>query len=119
MISCSKYDICSAPLCPLDKNEGRVWYPNEEICTKHRHNWILTQRKLSKRAKSKDQYFTFEMLQRDCVIMTGITGISPDQENEREQIKKWMSKHKPRKKMSEKQRREVGERFSKYKSTGK
>ena len=31
---CLKFDACSAPLCPTDKEsiDKGIWYPDEEIC---------------------------------------------------------------------------------------
>jgi len=53
MEECSRFDICSAPLCPLDEEiDKRYWYPGEQICKAQKHNkhrWIKKQRSIVKR----------------------------------------------------------------------
>ena len=53
MIQCSKFDRCSAPLCPLDPEiNKRFWLVDEEICnsTEHKkHRWIKKQRSIVRR----------------------------------------------------------------------
>ena len=45
---CKKYDSCNAPLCPYDSEsiESGCWYPDEEICTKKKFDWIKMQNKI-------------------------------------------------------------------------
>uniref|UniRef100_A0A6M3LS13 Uncharacterized protein n=1 Tax=viral metagenome TaxID=1070528 RepID=A0A6M3LS13_9ZZZZ len=63
---CSKFDVCTAPICPLDSAslETAVWYPNEDIC-KIRMNlpWRRIQRRIAKRAKDHTRYFTLKDFQ--------------------------------------------------------
>jgi len=95
--SCIK---CSAPLCPEEKLslEQEIFYPDEEICHKKdygRLEWIKAQRKIKRKAKD-DTYFTYEMLNRKCIIRKGIKGLNP-MKAETPQLKKWLHKHPKRK----------------------
>ena len=91
---CSLWSSCDAPICPLDEVSLRtgIWYPDESICRKHLHNWIQHQKKIAKKAKNKEKYFTFDMLKRDCIIGNGIEGLDPHSE-EAPQLEKWFEKH--------------------------
>ena len=96
---CSFYDKCSAPLCPLNESNMKncIWYPDEEICKNREFSnleWIKRQRKIAKRAKRIDRYFTFEMLNHDCIIAKGIEGLDPDKP-EKPQLTRWFEKHPP------------------------
>ncbi len=54
MQSCPKYMDCSAPLCPLDReNHKRTWIILEEVCKSKEHKelpWIRRQKKLNRTA---------------------------------------------------------------------
>jgi len=93
---CRHWDYCSAPICPLEdkvKNLNYLWYPDEEICRLATvPAWVKTQRKILKKHPDKDKYFTFKMLNRNCVIKKGIIGLDPDKE-EATQLKSWFKKH--------------------------
>jgi len=98
---CSNFDICSAPLCPLDKDslENGIWYPDEEICRKRNAPmWVKAQRKIVKKTKDKDKYFTYEMLNRNCKIVSGI-------------LRNWLAHHKPKRQFSEEEKQEIRERL--------
>ena len=105
---CNKFDSCSAPLCPLDEHSMRhvIWYSDEEVCVSLAHRglpWGKAQRRIVKAGADPSRYFTFEMLNRGCVIRRGITGLDPDQPEEL-QLKRWMKVHPPA------QKRELSER---------
>ena len=108
-MECSKYESCSAPLCPIDG--GGVWYPDEEICHKFKEV-TKTQRKIQARARDREKYFTLEMLTRNCVIGKGIKGIDPERE-EREQVNQWLSKHKPKRQLTREEIEKKRELFKK------
>ena len=109
---CSLEQAYSTPLCPLDTHiESRIWYPDEPVCTSRKFakvTWIKNQRKIKNRARNKSRYLTLKMLKRNYRIKTGIKGLSPDvtgsSEHEREQ--NWLSKHRPKKPLSEEKKRE-------------
>jgi len=78
--SCSLYETCIAPLCPLDQSSlNGIWYPDEEICRSRTNGnlpWMKAQRRLSRVAAGG--YFTVEMLTHLVVIRKGITGLDPN-----------------------------------------
>jgi len=117
---CQYYDDCSAPFCPLDPESLKhgIWYPDEDICQKRSvPDWVRVQRKIAKRTPDVDKYFTFEMLNRNCVIAQGIVGLDPDKE-EKPQLKRWLEKHPPKRKLTEEEkamRREIAKRSFKKK----
>jgi hypothetical protein len=94
---CRWYEKCAAPICPLDVENlnHRVFYPDDPICKRNAFasmDFIRAQRKIAKRAASPDEYFTLAMLQRHCVIKTGIRGLDPDRP-EGPQLERWMEAH--------------------------
>lgn len=71
---CSSFGKCSAPICPLDHPENAIWYPTEPTCVKSpMPKWIKKQRRIAKKTKRLDDYFTLKIL-----MSTGRTGINPD-----------------------------------------
>jgi len=117
---CKKRESCSAPLCPMEEkieNLNLIWYPiSDEICKNKDYSnlgWIKSQKKIAKKAKDESKYFNFRMLNRNCRITKGITGLDPEKD-EGPQLKKWLALHPTQKKMSLAQRKAVGERFQKY-----
>lgn len=93
---CNSYVKCNASICPLDKDslENCLWYPNEEICkTMHSPLWIKQQKKIKKKCRNTDTYFTYEMLNRNFVVGKAIKGLDPDKERS-PQLKKWLKNHK-------------------------
>ena len=107
---CRHFDCCSAPLCPLgEKNLKAIWYPDEEICRlKKTPDWIKRQKKIAKKTKDKDMYYTYEMLNRNCKVGNGMTGLNPDK-SEEPQLEDWFKKHSPKKALSEKQKNNLVE----------
>jgi len=95
--TCNHFDSCSSPLCPLDSAEDLaeyLWYPDEEICTRHNNVWIKQQRKIAKKTKDMWKYYTLEMLKVHCMVKEGITGIDPDK-NPEPQMERWFETHPP------------------------
>ncbi len=109
---CPYWNGCNAPMCPLLSEEELkkvIWYPDEDICKRKDFQkllWIRNQKKIKKRAKDVDHYFTFDMLNRDMRISKGIHGLDPDKD-EKAQKKKWMSMHKE---ITEEDRKRMRER---------
>jgi len=117
---CKYFHNCSANLCPLDPEiSKKIWLPEEddteEICRNPEFGglqFIKTQRKivkaLRKRPGERDDYFTFEMLNRDITVKSGIRGAPSDTpDNVRDPIawyekreKLWLVRHPERKRLS-------------------
>ncbi|OPY07444.1 MAG: Endodeoxyribonuclease RusA [Syntrophaceae bacterium PtaB.Bin095] len=101
---CTLYENCIAPLCPLDRSSlNGIWYPDEEICRSRIHgnlSWMRAQRKIAKSANRTSGYFTLAMLNRNCIIRPGITGLDPN-EPEEPQLKRWLDDHPVKREMSE------------------
>lgn len=93
--SCTLFESCLAPLCPLDPASLKgIWYPDEEICRSRSQGgrpWIRAQRRIGKVAGHNAGYFTLEMLSRLVVIRKGITGLDPDL-SEEAQLRAWFQK---------------------------
>ena len=104
---CRHFDSCSASLCPLDPEHLKIeiWYPDEEICRlKTVPNWVKIQKKISKRTKDNNKYYTYKMLNQNCKICRGILGLNPDKPEE-PQLEDWLKKHPQKKAISEKQKK--------------
>lgn len=81
-VTCPKFEDCSAPLCPLDKDsiKNGIWYCNEEIC--HRRgtpDWVKKQKAIVRARAPNDKFFNISMLEAITQVQKGITGIDPDQ----------------------------------------
>ncbi len=110
-MECNSFQNCDAPICPFDDSlELAEWYPLESICTMYHHQWIKAQRKIAKKAKDDTTYYTYEMLNRNCRINPGITGLDPEKDRE-EELQKWLKKHPPKRELSEKERAEIKSRL--------
>jgi len=108
---CRHFDYCSAALCPLDPEHLKIgiWYPDEEICRLRTvPDWVRIQKKISKRTKDNNTYYTYEMLNRNCRVGRGMLGLNPDK-SEEPQLEDWLKKHPPKKALSEKQKKMLAE----------
>ncbi len=79
--SCTFFDVCQAPLCPLDVNlESHIWFPRDPVCRRREMPEWVTRQKRIRRLKSVDQesYFTVRMLTRLPQAAKDIAGISVD-----------------------------------------
>ena len=82
-VHCTRYDSCSAPLCPLDEGSLRygVWYVDEPVCRSKEEkaaHWIQVQRRIQQRTTTTDiGCFTHDMLCLVERVRTGITGVHP------------------------------------------
>jgi hypothetical protein len=98
------YEVCEAPFCPLESNSLIIWYAGEEICRERVHRnipLVQAQRKIAKFAPAG--YFTLEMLNRNCIIKTGMLGLDPDRE-ERPQLQLWLKNHPAKQEISDEDR---------------
>ena len=98
----------------MDENlKSGIWYPEEEICRlKKITDWIKQQKKIAKKTKEKDTYYTYEMLNRNCKVGNGMTGLNPDKPKE-SQLEDWLKKHPSKKALSEKQKKVLIETLKK------
>ena len=104
---CRYYNTCNVPLCPLDPSrDNYIWYPDEEICKRTEFGkllWVKNQKKIAKRTKRKDLYYTYEMLNRKMIIGKGMTGLDPDKP-EKDQLRKWFKNHPVQRELSEEEK---------------
>ena len=97
--SCSLYDNCECPLCPLDQ-DNNVWFFEDVICKNPDFHIIGNSMKKLKK-KGAPGYFTQEMLERDFIVRRGTEGIDPDLfdsvrnplEEYRKKEKSWLRRH--------------------------
>jgi len=118
---CPYFDLCDAPICPLDEHkEKAIWYSDEAICKNTEYSsldFIKTQKKISKLNKKHavNGFFTFKMLNRSLFVRVGLEGLNEDSDSNR--LKKyeqnWILRHKG---MSIEQKAEMTERLNKGKS---
>jgi len=115
--NCKLFHNCSASLCPLDPDVKTLgWYPDErdydEICRNPEFKtvqFVITQRKIKKLLRKskepRDDFFTYNMLNRDIIVRPGIRGIlsDPSGSEERQWIKRHPERKKPTKEAIEKQ----------------
>lgn len=84
MDTCQSYEGCSAPICPLDSSFNyAIWYPDELICVKRElspeiRKIVRTQKKISRRAKNSDLYYTLDALKSIKRVSTHIRGRNSD-----------------------------------------
>ncbi len=99
--NCKFFANCSASMCPLDLSfKNKIWLSREteteEICRNpdfSNMQFIITQRKikkvLKKNNRERDDYFTYEMLDRDIIVKSGIRGIPLDPPDTVKNSEKW------------------------------
>jgi hypothetical protein len=93
-----------------------IWYADEEICQSHEYSrldWIRNQRKIAKKTRDLDTFYTYHMLQQNCVIGKGIDGLDPDKdisEKERDETK-WLKQHPEKRILSDEEREELKNRM--------
>jgi len=119
---CKRFDSCSAPLCPMDENSlsNGIWYPDEEICQLRiycNEPWIRNQKKIARKVRNKDFYFTLEMLSRNCIITIATEGLDPDNNDLYDDlaVKRWLNKHPEKPTLSEAKKEELKSRLAKAK----
>jgi len=110
---CKSFIKCSAPICPLDQESLKncIWYSDEDICNRSPSPlWIKQQKKIVKKCKNPDSYFTFEMLNRNFIVGKGIEGLDPDKE-ESPQLRKWSKAHRERRELTQLEKEEKRKLF--------
>ena len=100
--SCKFFESCSANLCPLDPRlKEMLWCPEENeldsICKNREFSGLQftrTQKRIARstrnRRREREDYFFFEMLNRNIVVRSGIEGI-PDPPDSIRDYEKWYS----------------------------
>jgi len=129
---CKYFHTCSASLCPLDPDVSlKIWLPEEsdteEICRNTEFaglQFVITQKKIRRalrnRKQERNDYFTYEMLNRNFIVRPGIRGAPSDPpENVKDSmawyVKKeniWLTKH-PEIKLSKDDIEKLTSRFKK------
>lgn len=109
---------CSAPICPLDPmKENCVWFPDEDICRKSfPPQWVKNQKKIKKKTRDMDTYYTFKMLSQNCQIRKGIIGVIPEgigRSSLETREKNWLKRHPVKRILTEKEKKILRERFNK------
>lgn len=94
---CPRFKTCAAPLCPLNPEiDQHTWYPDEEICRRNgftgRYRWIRVQKKIQKRARCRNRYFTKEMLESVFAVLSGTKGVNPDTDDYRQAEERWLAR---------------------------
>lgn len=116
---CKSFSDCNANLCPLDPDlKSRVWLPeeseHEDTCHSPEFSsmqFVRTQKKIARRVRRKngdrDDYFTFEMLNRNITVGSRICGVSEPSESMSDSLKrysdrekKWILAHPEKKQLS-------------------
>lgn len=110
---------CSSPICPLDPmtmKENCVWFPDEDICRKSfPPQWVKNQKKIKRKTKNVETYYTFKMIARNCVIAKGITGILPEgigRTSIEIREKNWLKKHPAKRILTEEEKKVIGRRLN-------
>jgi len=122
---CSVVESCDAPLCPLKKDtqNGIVWFSDEKICGNREFLkllWVKQQKKIARKCKDKNTYFTFAMLNKNYIVKSGITGLNPDKislKTEAKEVEKWLESHPEKKEISEEEKDIFRKRFEETKKS--
>jgi len=81
-----------------------MWFPDEPICATEGmstdYPWLQTQKKIAKKTRNQDRYFTGKMVQRNCVVRSGLVGLDPNRD-EKPQLDRWFRDHPEKKKRRE------------------
>lgn len=116
---CPRWDSCSANICPLDLIDNAGWFPDEEICTSRNYSalpWIKRQRKIARKVRNKDFFFTHKMLNHNCIVTVATEGIDPDADfaDTETLVKRWIKKHSEKKAKSQDQIERSKNSLAKY-----
>jgi len=112
--NCKYFNTCNAQLCPLDEEslENCIWYSNEDICKLQGAGKLLfikQQKKLKRKCKYIDTYFTYSMLNKNTRI-GNTKGLDPNKP-EGPQLKKWLKNHKEIKKLNDEEKEKMRKSF--------
>ena len=79
---CRLFERCEAQLCPLDTDSlpYAIFYPDEPICNRRtgKPAWVKVQRRIQKRVKDRESYYTIEMLESISQVRAGTRGLDPE-----------------------------------------
>lgn len=93
-----------------------MWFPDEPICAKEGmltdYPWLQTQKKIAKRTRRQDRYYTGKMVQRNCMVRSGIVGLDPDRD-EKPQLQRWFRIHPAKRELTEEEKAILRERLEK------
>ena len=97
--SCTLYENCECPSCPLDQ-DNNLWYSEDEVCKNPDFHIIGNSMKKLKK-KGAPGYFTLETLNRDFIVRKGTDGVDPDLPDSvkdpwkayQKREKTWLKKH--------------------------
>jgi hypothetical protein len=108
---CPNFQDCSAPFCPADADslKSGLWYTDEGICSLvvfKNLTWIMNQKRIAKKARNKDFYFTKTMLDRTCIVTGATEGLDPDKTDvdNCKAVKAWLKTHPEKPEISEDER---------------
>ena len=102
---CNKFDSCNAPMCPENECVNDcTFFPGEDVCIKYHYEWIKRQRKIASKTTEVKKYYTYEMLNQNCIIGSAMAGLDPA-EPEGRQLAKWFENHPVKKELSETQKK--------------
>lgn len=108
--NCKNFDSCSCQICPHYGYSGE-WIPDEEPCKSREFShelWVIQMKKIAKKVRNRDFFFTYEMLNNDCIITAATEGIDPDSDPSQRDtlVNRWLKKH-PEKKAKTKEELEI------------
>lgn len=108
---CKKFETCSAPLCPFDKNKNYVWYPDEDICSRalsKNFPWLRKQKRMQRKGMNIDNgAFTRLMLKCENFKMTSkLFGLSMGKDWKLEESEWIKLRSGPKKEMSAERKEE-------------
>lgn len=117
---CKRFESCRAPICPLDEDSFKcgIWYSGEDVCMLQgfcKLNLIQNQKKIRRRTRVSESFYTIRMLQRNSIVSKGISGLDPDHEitdMEKDEAK-WMKEHPEKHTISEVRKEELRNRMMK------
>ncbi len=118
MNECTKFNTCSAPLCPaIPSSLQGAWFPDDPVCTTRREDFITRQKRIARRAGSRDRFFTLAMISHPCQVRRGIRGLDPElaAEGIPGAAMQWIAKHPPARIMTTEERKALSMRISRKK----
>ena len=121
-VTCYRYEICSAPICPLNEESLREgqFFPGEDTCQSReyrREHWARVQRRINRKVRNQDRYFTYEMLLNITKVTLTLKGLDPNRP-QKEQLAVWLKHHK-RAIYSDERKAEMRERAKRLLLSGK
>ena len=100
------FNDCSAPICPEHEfKKDNIWHADEEICRNcayFKEQYIISQKKIAKKSRESDTFYTFDMLNHKFRITKAIKGLAHRDNvscqekidsDFMEQKEKWFKKH--------------------------